>query len=116
MTTENQNFEMWQGESVTLDVPITDENNAAFAMTGSTVAWKLTTFGGTLVLSKSTADDVSLEDSAGTDDMVRVVISPGDTRTVAPNSYYQECRITDASSDENVLFTGRVDLYESQTA
>ena len=93
-----------------------DEADAALAITGSTVVWRLF-LSGTQILEKSTtAGNIAIIDKSATDDGIRVTIAPGDTSALAaPALYDHECRVTDPSADQNVFFVGRVNLRPSLT-
>jgi hypothetical protein len=65
MTATAQNFTMWQGETTRLRVPITNKAGEAVSLTGATITWKLfaSKSATTALLTKTTADGISLADS-----------------------------------------------------
>lgn len=121
MTATAQNFTMWQGETTRLRVPITNKAGEAVSLTGATITWKLfaSKSATTALLTKTTADGISLADSNGADevddDEVVVALAKANTSGLAPGEYYHECRAVDASNDEQVLFIGDLYLKKSKT-
>lgn len=113
---------MWQGEDLAVTVPITNSAGTAVSLTGATtVRWSL--FAGrnvevsaaTATLAKTLGSGISLVSVNGTNDGVRIAIDTDDTDDLDPGTYYHECRVVDASNDEQVVFIGNLYLKKSRT-
>lgn len=111
---------MWQGEDLVITVPITTSAGAAVSLTGATaVKWSL--FVGrapgtaTASLNKTLGSGIALVDVDDTDDGVEITIDTDDTDDLKPTTYYHECRVIDASNDEQVVFIGNLFLKKSRT-
>ena len=109
MTTTDQNFTMWQGEDKDITINLVDSNGDPFGdLAGLTFAWKLAT-------SENATTTLVSKVPTGTTDFVTFSLADTDTQDLAPGGYYQECRVTDAGGDEDVVLTGGVTLKASIT-
>lgn len=104
MTKLDQDFTMWQGEEISLRVPVTDSDGLPVTLTGATIAWKATA--GSTTLSKS-GSVISIDD---TDDGVKIDLDPADTKSMTAKKYRHECRV-----NNNVIFEGDMVLRFSST-
>lgn len=110
MTEQNQNFTMWQGETKTLEVTLSDDPDIA----GQAIQWVLATEeGGEVKVSKDTADGIEITGDAA--HHFEISLDPEDTQGIA-GRHYHEARIDDEGGTENVLFTGEATIHESATA
>jgi len=109
MTKLDQDFTMWQGETISLRVPVTDSAGDPVTLTGATVTWKATA--GAAVLTKS-GSVISID---AADDGVQIDLDPADTTALTPKKYAHECRVVDAGGDHNVIFVGDLVLRLSST-
>jgi hypothetical protein len=121
MTKINQDFTMWQGEDLTLIVPITSAG-AAVSLTGATaVRWFLfsgrsvTVSAPTASLTKTLGSGISLVNVSDTNDGVQITIDTNDTDDLTHGIYYHECRVIDSANDEQVVFVGNMHLKKSRT-
>lgn len=105
MTKKNQNFELWQGETMVITVPITDSDGNPKSLSGATVVWKATS--GSYSLEKA-GSIVSVNS-------VQITLTPADTIDLPVRAYRHECRVIDVDSNQNVVFEGDMVLHESST-
>lgn len=117
MTKINQDFALWQGEDGVLRVPVLDSAGEPKVLTGSTVTWKawFSTVNSIASITKTTASGIALADSADTDDAIVITLAKADTSSLTPGVYYHECRVLDALSKEQVVFSGNMTLNRSKT-
>jgi hypothetical protein len=109
MTTTDQNFTMWAGEDKDITVNLVDADGAAYgSLTGLTFAWKMAT-------SENASSVLVTKTPTGTTDSITFSLADTDTQGLAPGVYYHECRVTDASFDEDVVFTGGMTIKGSIT-
>lgn len=81
-------------------------------MTGWALTWELYDKpGGTVQLSKTTGDDVTIGDGNGTGDLASVAVADDDTEGMQAGTYYHVLRRTDAGS-EDVLSYGPAALKD----
>lgn len=117
MSKLNQDFDIWQGEDAVITVPVTDSAGDPKVLTGSTVTWKawFSKVDTAAAISKSTADDIALVNSAGTDDAIQIALPKAATSGLTPGKYYHECRVVGSDSKEQVVFEGEMTLHRSKT-
>lgn len=118
MAAVDQDFTMYQAESRILRIPITDADGDPVTLTGATVRWEVyRNVEGTIttVLAKTTSDDIALYNAAGTNDGIQITLAPADTTSLATGNFTHECRVTDSSGNQDVVFIGKMTLYASQT-
>lgn len=114
MTTENQDFTMWSGDSKVLEVAVTDVDDEAVVLTGATINYVLqkSSRGGQAIISKSTTDGISITNAlAG---KFEITIDASDTADLA-GDYYHECQVTDSSSNVSTIFVGTVTINIGMT-
>jgi hypothetical protein len=109
MTKLNQDFTIWQGETISLQVPITDGDGNPAGLAGADVTWKATA--GSASLTK-TGTVIDIND---TNDGVQIDLDTDDTKSLSPNRYRHECRVVDGTGDHNVVFEGVMVLKASST-
>lgn len=124
MATNDQEFEFFAGERVTLRFPITDTDNVVPTtpknLTGLDLFWAMVpqddagSFATTplTVEKKSTVGptEIDVEDFNGTQDRVLVELFNADTVGLTPGVYYFELEAQDGSQEPNTLATGTLIL------
>jgi len=110
MTTENQDFTMWSGDSKVLEVTLTDVDDDAVNLTGASISYILqkSSQGGEAIISKSVDDGISIT-SPATGGLFEITIDATDTDDLA-GEYYHECQVTDSSSNVSTVFVGTVTI------
>lgn len=109
-----QDFEMWQGEDETIQIPVTDGDGSPVNMAGASVTWVMFA-GATVAVTKTAGSGVEITDGDGTSDLLVVTIEKSDTLTLAPGYYEHECRVVNGG-DEQIVCSGTVRLRRSSTA
>lgn len=112
---DTQDFSLKQGEYKQVTIAVVDSSNVPVNLTGYTLDWGLWR-GSTRLLTKSYGSGITLVNVSGTNDGLRITLAASDTRTLAPGTYYHECRVTNASSQPEVVAAGDVKINESKTA
>lgn len=112
MTSLNQDFTLYQGETKTLRVPVVDADGAPQTLTGAEVVWEAWRTPGSPVISKGAT--ITLYSAEGTNDGVQIPLLPADSEAVQPAVYTHECRVTLAGA-EGVIFTGKMTVLYSET-
>lgn len=119
MTKLAQDITMWQGEDTVITVPVTDSAGDPVALTGATaVRWSLfqRLDSTAAALAKTLGSGITLVNVSGTNDGVRITLTTGDTDDLAAGTYeHHECRVVDASNQEQVIFIGKLYLKRSRT-
>jgi hypothetical protein len=117
MTISGQNFEMYQGETKTIEILVLDENGQAADLTpyvlNDDIQW--TAYNRTTkatVIHKSLGDGISVP--VTTSGIIIVSLLPLDTESVNPNIYGHECQIASSASDVAIVTTGIVNIYYSK--
>lgn len=106
MTIKNQGFEMWSGDTKVLTITVTDKDGVRVNLTGATIVYKIFD-GGTAVITKSTANGITITDASGGE--CQTTLSPSDTSDL-DGVYYHECQVTDSSGNVSTIFTGAVTI------
>jgi len=112
MTSEDQNFELYAGDSKDIVVTVTDSNGAAVNLTNFTIFWKLTLLptSSTALISKAVGTGIVKTNPSG--GIFTVTITNTDTATLA-GCYYHEAKIVDGSSNEFTVTSGRAIIHSS---
>jgi len=119
MTKLAQNITMWQGEDTVITVSVTDSAGDPVSLTGATaVRWsvyqKLESSSAALALTLGSG--VALVSVNDTNDGVQITVDTDDTDDLAAGTYeHHECRVVDASNQEQVIFIGKLYLNRSRT-
>ena len=110
MTEQNQDFEMFQGESKTLEVTERDGTD----ISGQDITWVLADeVGEASEVSKDTdGGGVSITD--GPSGNFEIELDPADTDGIS-GRFYHEARIDDGAGTESVLFSGEAMIHQSGT-
>lgn len=118
MTKVNQDFTMYQGESKHVEAAVVDSDDQPLDMTGATIEWKAydTEDDSVASITKSTASgNIVIINKNATNDGLRIILAPADTQNLSPEVYYHECRVTDSTGNEEVVFVGDMTLKLSKT-
>jgi len=107
MTSENQNFEMYSGDTHHLDITVRDADGALMDLTGATIEWGLYDQDGTVLVSKSTGSGITLTDPVN--GVFRVTISPADTESLG-GIYRHEAQVTDLADQVATVTRGRATI------
>lgn len=107
MTTKNQNFEMYAGNTKNIVVTVADVN-----LTGATVKWamKKTIYDAEPAVAKTTAAGIAVTDA--TTGIFTVTLFPADTRNLS-GTYQHEAEITDAPGNVSTVLTGQLTIHLS---
>jgi len=117
MTTETNlpvsgNAPWFAGESKDLNVTITS-GGGAYDLTGASLTFTLSkTVGGTALITKTTADGITVTDESG--GLATVALGPGDTSGLS-GTYHWEVRVVDASLNEDVVAYGTAKIRASSS-
>ncbi|HMN10729.1 MAG TPA: BppU family phage baseplate upper protein [Bellilinea sp.] len=103
MTSENQNFEMYSGDTHHLDITVKNSNGMPVDLTGASITWALYDQAGTIQVTKTSESGISLTDPAN--GVFRVTLSPIDTDTLA-GKYRHEAEITDVLGQVGTVTRG----------
>jgi len=107
MTTLNQKFSMFAGDTKYIVVPVVTPEGTPVTLTGTTIKWGAREIGGvTNVISKQTPT-ITI---AG--NVITIKLLPADTSALS-GIYYHECEITDQQSNVSTIFAGTVTIYKS---
>lgn len=121
MTMTAQDFLLYQGETKTIEIPILGQDSATpFTMTTVTeVDWGAWNTAESRVLTKklslSGTSAITIFSLNGTDDAIRFTLTESDTDDFPAGTYNHECRITDASGAQEVVFVGVMTVSASRT-
>ena len=109
MTSINQDFTMYAGDSKTLTVTVTDGAGAAKNITSATITWKmLEEQGGTVKLTKTVGSGIAL--TTPSSGIFTVTIAAADTSAFLAGQYYHEAEVTDSGSLVSTVLTGTITL------
>ena len=110
MTEYAQDFEIFQGDTKEITIPITDENNAAKTLTGSSQKWEA--FDGTTRVIQKTDAQITLVSKNGTDDAIRFTLDPADTAILAAKEYDHEVEIMDSAGNVGTVTRGKMTVRD----
>lgn len=116
MTKRNQHFEMHAGETVDLNVVVTDKaTKVRKNLAGATIKWVLYDEATeAAVLTKTTATPGDITDIDGLNGLFTVALAPADTANVAPGTYYHESEVIDSGGAVSVVLTGQVKIFANR--
>ena len=115
MTEYAQDFEVFQGDTRQITIPITDEAGAAKTITGSTQRWQAHDKTSGLVVVAKTDGEISIVSVApASNNAIRFTLDPADTLSLEATSdadpqskkYDHEVEIVDSSSNPNTVTRG----------
>ena len=107
MTSTNQNFTIYAGDTNNVIVGV-EQNSVAASLTGASAVWILSSDIGSGSLVRMTSDDF-LTISGST---VTIAISPSHTNSLV-GKYFHELEVTDSSGNVSTTTTGVVTVKES---
>lgn len=111
MTKKNQDLEMWAGDTKKLQYTVLDENDDPVNLTNATINWWLAESAtSTAILTKTTADDISITDAAN--GVFQVTINPADTQNLE-GRYYHEAEVTDDAGNVATVAVGVIKINPS---
>lgn len=116
MTKRNQYFEMHAGETVDLNVVVTDKaTKSRKNLAGAAITWVLYDEAAeSAVLTKSTATVGDITNIDGLNGLFTVALAPADTANVAPGTYYHESEVIDSGGAVSVVLTGQVKIFANR--
>ena len=108
----NQNFELVAGDTVNLNITVTDKAGSK-NLASATIKWGMwDDVAQALILSKAIDDGITVTSPlAG---QFTVTLSPGDTLTVSPGKYTHECEVTDAGGNVSTILIGAVTILQTR--
>ncbi len=104
---ETADFFITSGDTKTIGISVVEKDDgSATDITGATIAWKVAqSQRGTVVISKSTADDISI--TSGTGGTLTISLAAVDTASLR-GDYYHELQITFASGEVATVLKGKM--------
>jgi hypothetical protein len=112
MTTINQNFSMYAGDSKNITITVTNDDGTVLNLTNATVKWALKKRVKSTVneIYKTTTDGIVITDSLN--GVIKINVTPNDTTNLS-GMYYHECEVTDQSGNVSTVTTGYITVKES---
>jgi len=107
MTTTAQNFEIYKGDDLTLQVTVKNADGTAKDLTGATIKWQLSTGVNATppLLSKAVGTGITITNAAG--GVFEIAIAQSDTASMpAKDTYYHEAEVTDGAGKKSTVLTG----------
>lgn len=106
---DQQNFEMFQGDSKDLVVTVSDSAGLPVDLTGTTVKWRAAPAVDSTVatISKATGTGITITGAAA--GQFTVMLGPTDTQTL-DGEFYHEAQITDAAGAVSTVLSGRLTI------
>lgn len=116
MTARNQNFEMHKGDTRTVTVTVTDDDDQAVNLTGATVKWAVanTPTSATLISKQTGGSGISITNATG--GVFVITLVPADTSSLSARTYYHEAQVTDAAGVVSTVLIGKLKLIEDLIA
>ena len=112
MTANNQNFQMYAGDSKNIVVTCRQEDGKDLNLTGATIKWvlKKTVLAGTNDLSKATGSGITITDAVK--GKFEIKLNATDTTSLL-NSYYHKAEVTDSSGNVSTVLVGNAKFDKS---
>lgn len=106
MTSENQNFEMYEGEDKTLTITVVDVAGAAVNLTDATIKWqvKRNVDDTSPLIEKTTAGGITITDAEG--GVFTIALADTDTANLGGEGYHHEAEVTDVSGNISTVTRG----------
>lgn len=105
MTAVQQNFSLYAGETKFLPVTVYGNN---VNIIGSTITWILKQENGPVMVTKTTANGITIDDSTH----FTLTLQAGDTKPLS-GLFETECKMVDTNGNVTMLFIGEVDILKS---
>jgi len=120
MTSEDQNFELYAGESKVLTVTVKDAAGALIDLTGSTIEWivKRAEDDAAGLITKTTVPitgGITLSNQTTNKGEFTITLLPADTLSLGGASYYHEAEVTDAATNVSTVTRGVVTVKKALT-
>ncbi len=115
MTATGQNFEMFQGDTKVITIPVTNVDGSVLDLTPydeiNWVVYKPTTK--EIVLSKTLGGGITVP--APLDGNLEISIVPTDTENITPMLYSHECEIKSGGTIVSTITTGTIKIIYSRS-
>ena len=114
MTSENQDFEVWQGDDKQLRVSVTDPDTGdPKGLSGvGAIEWVLVDTDGSVLLSKTlSGGGITVTDANG--GVFTVTLDASDTAAIDPGYFRHEADVEDAAGDSVTVTVGTAQVHES---
>jgi len=113
MTSENQDFEVWQGDDKQLRITVTDPNaGVPKDLTGvNAIEWAMVDQDGSALITKTDGAGITVTDAAAGE--FTVTLDGSDTATIDPGYYDHEADVEDATGDSVTVTVGTAHIRES---
>jgi len=112
LTKKNQDFEVFQGNDVILQVTVIDQDGTVFPLTGATpIVWKLMRELGCdpTLITKSLGSGITVTDAAG--GKLEIKIDAADN-LILSGIFEHELTVTDSISDKSTVMVGTANILE----
>ena len=119
MTSENQDFEMYAGESKVITVTVKDGTGEALNLTGATIEWvaKANEDEVNATITKNNGEGGGLEilDQEANKGEFTITLAPADTEKLGGVTYYHEAEVIDASTNVSTVTRGMMEVKKALT-
>lgn len=115
MTRYNQNFEMIQGDTLYINVPIYDIGNKREPLNDvSEITWAVSSWADQPSFMTKTLTGGGVEILNSDEGYIRIELDPSDTAQLS-DDYYHECEFEFTNGDVSTAFVGNMKVHESST-
>lgn len=115
MTKYNQNFEMVQGDTVYINVPIVDGTNTREPLTNvSEITWALSSWADQPAFMTKTYTGGGVEILDSDEGYIRIKLDPADTADLK-DDFYHECEFEFTDGEVSTAFVGTIKIHDSTT-
>jgi hypothetical protein len=111
MAVINQDFTVWQGTTLSINVTVTDEAGSPKDISGWSGSWAMWDDFGVRVL-KTVGDGITIV--SPTNGNINISVEVEDIKNLLGN-YKHECRMVDTTSQEDVVLTGQITVERSKS-
>lgn len=114
MTATGQNFTMYQGDTLELEVTVTDptNNDAVVDLTNCSLTWVLYRQNQAgVILTKTVGSGITITDASNGE--FKITLDPSDTLNLY-GLYRHESELKDPTNKISTLFIGKADIYKSK--
>lgn len=107
MNGQNQQIDMYAGDTLTISVTVYDgDTTTPTSITGATVRWVMFNRAGSIVLDKTNGSGVTITNGVG--GVFEVALLPADTVSLSAGLYRHEGEVTDVSGRVVTVVTGAI--------
>jgi hypothetical protein len=111
MTINNQNFEMYSGDSKIINVIVTNTDGSSLDLTGATIKWGVIKNSSRIIYKDTTSGiAINIPMTLG---RFTITLNPSDTANIS-GIFAHEAEITDSVGDVSTVFTGVIKIITSQ--